>query len=173
MSPAQGEIVDAEHGNHPDLRIGQGTNQPQQRVPPDRQPQPRGQPRPGPAGQRHRDRLQHPLQQRGAPTIAHGQPVDLLGERSDHTILVVAEESPDPQPDHHPPTGHGRISEPARIAAVHPRRPATTPRTRPVSGGHRRREPHPAPDLLNTLDRHACQVRQQNRKTVITIAPRT
>ncbi|MCU1660005.1 MAG: hypothetical protein JWR58_70 [Pseudonocardia sp.] len=67
-----------------------------------------------------------------------------------------------PQLDLRPPLGHRRVGQPPLIPAVHPRRPGPAARTRPPPGPWARPDPHRSTDLVDPLDHHIRQVRQQN-----------
>jgi hypothetical protein len=148
-----------QHRHLADLRVRQRAQQPQQGVPAGRQPKPSGQPRAGAARQRQADGLQHPLEQRGAPSVAGGQPRDLLGERSGLAVGVVAEEAAHPKAEHHPPAAHCRVGESALVAAVHPGGGAAAVGTGGRGGSSVRPDVHGVFDLLDPLDRNGSQVR--------------
>ncbi len=126
-----------------------------------------------PTGQRQPDRLQHAPQQHGAPGIPRGQTGDLLGEGPHPAALAVAEKPAHPQADLHPPPRHRSVDQPALIPAVHPSRLATAPRTTGRHGPRMRPDPHRLTELLESLDHHIGQVRQENPDSIMIITPRT
>jgi hypothetical protein len=119
---AEREVVDPEHADRPRLRGRQGHQQPQHAGPPCGHAQRGGQPRPGPAGQRRRDRAERGRQRRGPPRVGRGQAIDLLGERRALAAGRLAEEPAHGQPDHHPPGADRLIGQPPGVAAVDPGR---------------------------------------------------
>jgi hypothetical protein len=66
---AQREIIHPQDRHLPGPGVGQGTDQPQHAAAAGHRAQHTGQPRPGTAGQRQRDRRQHRRQRRAAPRI--------------------------------------------------------------------------------------------------------
>ena len=156
---AERKIVHTQHRHLADLRVRQRAQQPQQGVPACRQPKPSGQPRAGAARERQADGLQHPLEQRGAPSVAGGQPRDLLGERSGLAVGVVAEEAADPKAEHDPLAGHCRVGESALVAAVHPGGGVAAVGAGGRAGAGVRPDVHGVFDLLDSLDRNGSQVR--------------
>jgi hypothetical protein len=79
-----------------------------------------GQARPGAAGQRQRDPLEHPAQKHRPAGIPRRQPSDLLGERGGRAARVGAEEPARSQPQQHPAAADRRVCQRALIAAMHP-----------------------------------------------------
>jgi hypothetical protein len=77
---AEGEVVHAQHPGGGPVRVGQGADHPQQRVPPGRHAQQTGQAGPGTARQRQGDPGQGGALPLGAVGIRPGQPRYLFGE---------------------------------------------------------------------------------------------
>ena len=111
LATAKREIVHPKHPRRDGRRLGirQGQQQPQQRRPAGGGVQPPGEPSSGATGQRDRDLLQQPAQQRGAPPVADRQTLDLLSERPPPARLLLAEQSPNRQHDHHPAPAHPHV----------------------------------------------------------------
>jgi hypothetical protein len=74
------EVIDAEHADLPNLRVGHGAQQVEQRIPADWHTQRVGQPGTGSTGQRNRDRGQRHSQWWGVAGVGRGQRGDLWGE---------------------------------------------------------------------------------------------
>lgn len=92
---AEGEVVDAEDLHLADLWLGQGPDQPQQRVPTYGEADRGRQSGSRPASHGQPDLRQHLAQQRGMPTVRGGQSPDLLGERHRRAGRVLAAEAAD------------------------------------------------------------------------------
>jgi hypothetical protein len=119
LTTADREIVDAEHLNITDRRVGQRADQPQQTVPTGRHAQHHGQTRTGPPGQRQPDRLQHSPQQTRTPSVLASQTRNLLDERPPSAVGVATEKPAHAQLDYHRPRTDRGIGQPASIAAVY------------------------------------------------------
>ena len=159
---AEREVIHAQHPHRPRLRDGQRHQQPQHEPPPGRHPQRGGQPRPGPPGQRRRDRAQRRGQRRGPARVPRGQARDLLGERPPVAARRRAEEPADGQPDHHPPPANRRISQPPAVTAVNPGRRHPARRARSLPGTRPRPDAQQPGGHHDSLDDHPGQVRQDN-----------
>lgn len=118
VSLAGGELVNPQYPGRPGGRIRQGHGQSQQRGPADRRRQPGRQPLAGPTRQSHRDRTQQVPELRGSTPIAHGQPLDLLGEGHPVALRRIAKQTADGQRDGHPPTADRAICKTALVPAV-------------------------------------------------------
>jgi len=162
--PLLGEIIDPEHGDLPDLRVGQRPHQPDQGETGDGRAQRPGEPGTRAAGQRKRDPLQQAPQPRRAALMPPGQPGHLLSERRHRARLVAAAEPADHQLHLHRPPAAGQILQATLIPVMHPHRwhPAAT-------AGHRGRkgpgdDPHRAAQILHMIEIQARQVREQQAK---------
>jgi len=169
LPAAQREVVHPEHPRRDGgvVGIGQRHQQPQQGRPAGRGLQLPGQPGAGPAGQGHRDLLQHPAQQRGTSSVPDRQARDLLGERPPVAASGIAEQSPHRQHDHHPSSAHRHVAEPSSVAAVQPVRggAATGACHRPCPGaGH---DLHTVGSLFDMFDLDAGQVRKEATETLL------
>lgn len=126
-------------------------------------------------------RLDRPRRVRSTPpssatapcaAVAHRQPGDLLDERPDPAVCVLAEEPPDTQPKDYPPTSHRRIGNPALVPRMHPHQHSTTGRTHRLHRTWGRPDPHRRTELLDPLDHHTGQVREEHARIMI-ITPGT
>lgn len=90
------EIVDAQHRYRADDWLRHRAEQTEQGVSTGRHPQRRGEPGPGPAGHRHRDRGQCRLQRRAVASVWRGQSGDLLDEGPPRAAGSAAHEPTDP-----------------------------------------------------------------------------
>ena len=169
MPAAQREIVHSQHPHPTDLRVGERTDQPQQRASARRQPQRTGQSGARPAGQGQPDRLEHPAKQRAAPRMACGQSGNLLGERPSRPQRLVAEEASHLKSDLDPAAGNRRIGQPPLVPAVDPQRPCAAAPTRRSISPRTRPDPHQSTDLIDPLDHHIRKMRQQNPQPILII----
>jgi hypothetical protein len=128
---ADREVADPEDPYRYRRAVRQPADQPQHRVPADRHSEPGRQPRPGPTGQGQPDLFQHLMQATATAGIRHGQALDLLGEPTHRTALVLTDEHPNPQHEHQLPPAYRQIGQPALVTAVHPRATSATPDTVP------------------------------------------
>ncbi|WYB34013.1 hypothetical protein WJ438_01135 [Streptomyces sp. GD-15H] len=164
-SPAEGEVVHAQHFHGADIGLGQGPDQPQQRVPAPTDADRGRQAGSGPAGQGQADLRQHPAQQRGMAAVRGGQSHDLLGERHRRAGEILTAEAAYAQLDHDAEPAHGDVTQPAYVPAVHPGRALAAPADR-----GRRSRPRPQHHLvrppLDLLDQQRGQVRKQLREHI-------
>src|SRR5207247_9275244 len=93
-----------------------------------------GEARTGATGERKRDRSQQPEQLEAAPAMPDGQASQLLGKDAAHAAERLADELADPEADHHRPTRHRGIGEPALVPAVNSRGNVAAARTRRLVG---------------------------------------
>jgi hypothetical protein len=95
-----------------------------------------------------------------------GQPLDLLGERPNRTVRLVAEQPTSPHLDHDRLTTYRGIRQAAPVPAVHPHRLGPAPRTPPADRTRPHPDTDPARQPLDVLDHHAIQMRQQQTNTI-------
>lgn len=107
---------------------------------------------------------QHPSQRHGLARVPGGQAGHLLGERPPLARQVVAEQPPDPQPEHHPPAANRCVGQPPLILAVHPGRRPPAPRARRRACPAACPDAQPRPADLSLFQNHPGQVRQQQSK---------
>jgi hypothetical protein len=169
MAAAQGEIIDAERGDHARLRQRCGAQQAKQGVPAGRHAQPPGQASAGPAGKSNRDRGQRLAQRRAVSRVRGGQTGDLLGERDPSASNLAADQPTHQQLDHDPTSRESGVCQPPPVAAVHPGRLDAAARTRRPGSPGSGFDHDSAVGLMNPIDRDFRQVRQQPLK----IAPRS
>jgi hypothetical protein len=164
MALALGDIIDAQHGDRPGLRVRQAPDQPDQGEPGHHGTQCRSQPGTRAAGQRQRDLLQQVLQPCRAALIPAGQPRDLLGERGYRARRVAAAEPADLQHHLHGPPAAGQVGQAAPVPVMHLRRD----RPAAAAGQLRRpgpgRDPYPVAQVLDLSKVQACQVREQHHQ---------
>jgi hypothetical protein len=169
--PGAAEVVHAEHGDLSNVRIGQPTQQAQQRVTADPHTQRGCQSRTRATGQGDRDRGQGRPHGRTVSGVRRGQPVDLLGERGPRALGHPTGKPAHLQPDHHRIAARGEIGETSLVAAVHPLRRGTAVRAYGHLPGSPHLENYLVSGSLHVLHHDTRQVRQQNIE-VGKIAPR-
>jgi hypothetical protein len=158
MALALGDVIDAEHGDRPGLRVRQAPDQPDQGEPGNDGTERRGQPGTRAAGQCQRDLLQQAPQPRRAALIPAGQPRNLLGERGHRARRAAL------QHNLHRPPAAGKIGQAPPVPVMHPGRdlPAAAARQRGRPGP--RRDPHPGAQVLDVDKVQARQVREQHHQ---------
>jgi hypothetical protein len=164
MALALGDIIDAQHGDRPGLRVRQGPDQPDQGEPGHGRAQRRGQPGTRAAGQRQRDLLQQPPQPRRAALIPAGQPRHLLSERGHRAGRAAAAEPADRQHHPHRPAAAGQVGQAAPVPVMHLRRDRPATRAGQLRRPGPRRDPHPAAQVLDVSKVQARQVREQHHQ---------
>lgn len=157
---AEGEVIHPEHLHRTGLRIGQCSDQPQQRVPPHRDADRGRHPHSRPPGQGEPNLRQHPAQQRSVAAVRSGQARDLLSEGHCGTGRVLAAETAYAQLDHDTQTTNSDITQPPHVTAVHPPRALTAPASR-GRRPHPRPQHDPARSSFDLLDQQRRQVRKQ------------
>ncbi len=165
LATAKREIVHPKHPRRDGRRLGirQGQQQPQQRRPAGGGVQPPGEPSSGATGQRDRDLLQQPAQQRRPSSIGNRQARDLLDERPPIAGGVVAKPAPDRQHQHRPAPAQRHIGQPPPVATVHPARQQSTGWARCRASPSTGKDPDEVRRLLDPLDVDTGQVREQVR----------
>ena len=146
------EIIHAQHGDLPDLGIGQRPHQLDQRVPADSYSQQRQQPGSGPPGQRQRDQLQQPAQQHRPAGMPLGEPRYRLSERPHPARWILAGQTADRERDQDGAAACGQIMQKPAVVAVHPGggRAASPARCRSAQG--MRRHQHVIPVIGHLID---------------------
>ena len=158
------EIIDAQHGDLPDLGIGQRPYQLDQRVPADSYSQQRQQPGSGSPGQGQRHQLQQPAQQHRAAGIPLGEPRDRLSERPHPARWILAGQTADRERDQDRTARCGQIMQKPAVVAVDPGggRAASPARCRSARG--MRRHQHVVPLIGHFVDGQVRQVGEEHRQ---------
>ena len=164
MALALGDIIDAQHGDRPGLRIRQRPDQPDQGEPGHGRAQRGGQPGTRAAGQRQRDLLQQIPQPGGAPLVPAGQPGNLLSERGHRACRAAAAEPAGLQHHLDRPPAAGQIGQAAAVPVMDPRRdhPAAPAGQQRRPGP--RRYPHAAAQVFDVNKVQGRQVREQHHQ---------
>ncbi|SEU47638.1 hypothetical protein SAMN05421811_13028 [Nonomuraea wenchangensis] len=163
VTSPQGEIVHPEHSwTGLQCRVGQGSEQPDQRHSADGGRQPGGEPGSGPSAQRQRDGLQRPGRGDAAAAVSDGQRRDLLGECRLRTRGSAAEEAAYPQVDEHFLAAGCGIGQSSFVAAVHLLRRSSTGWAGGLHGAGCGLDPHRGSRSEHLLNAHAGQMREQD-----------
>jgi hypothetical protein len=125
----EGEVIHTQRTYRLRVRVGQASNQSQQRIPANRHTQRGRQPRPTATSQRQPDARDQLPKQRRVPAVRDGQPNNLLGERTTRAAVLATDKPADLQPDHHRRTRHRSVPHDPPVAPVYPVRLHSTART--------------------------------------------
>jgi hypothetical protein len=156
------EIIHAQHGNLPDLGIGQRPHQLDQRVPADLYSQQPKQPGSGPPGQRQRDQLQQPAQQHRPAGKPLGKPGYRLSERPHPARWILASQTADRERDQDPAAPCGQIMQKPAIVSVHSGGGHAASPARRRSSRRTRRHQHVIPAIGHLIDGQSRQVREEH-----------
>jgi hypothetical protein len=121
--------------------------------------------RPGPPGQRQRDRFQRAAQLRCAVLmpLRHGR--HLPGEGPQLTSRVAAEEPAYLKVDHHGPAARRQVMNPPPAPTVDPGRRHTAPTAGRIRRPGPGRDQHGVPGVLDLVDLQAVQMREEQMQT--------